>query len=223
MNDGAIYGIFSAASVFLTAVATIIIQGGTLLLTLLAYSAILLLFAAFTITRFVLSGYAHSEMAKKFGIKESGNAFIPVFQQGFQMHLIYKITGKKRLVIFDKYVISNGGIAFVLWVLLHYFGATAVQIATGELIFVPIVGAILMSLASLLTLVPMVAEGILAYAYTRDLLALLERDTKKINLWSIIVSVIDVLVGGGMARSILFMCYLKKKPLAPRREQPEEE
>lgn len=190
----------------------LLLQGGTFLLTILFYGVIILLISAFFVTRYILTGYAHSKIAEKFG--DAGNfAWIPVFQQGFTMHLIHKITGKKRLVLFDKYAISNGTTAIWLWILVHYFGMSAIKLAVTDLAFVPVLGVIVLILGNLLTLIPLAAEALLGYAYIRDLLELFEDNKNKNITLAIIISIVDVLIGGGLARAILLMFYLKKEPV----------
>jgi hypothetical protein len=211
--DVAIGALGAALSTLLMTLMGLVVQGGAMLMMFSFYGIILLLVIAIAVAKYIITGYSHSKLAEKLGT-DGAYAWIPVFQQGFTMHLIYQMTGKKRLVIFDKYVISNGGIAVMLWIFIHYFGISAIQLAAGQLAWVPVVGILMLTAGNLLLLIPLVAEGILEYAYVRDVLNMFSEDKNKNVILAVIIAVADVLIGGGLARAILFMFYLKKEPLS---------
>ena len=210
---GALGAVGAGLSTIFVTLLGLLVQGGTMLLTFAFYGVLILLVFAIAIAKYIICGYSHSKLAEKLGVNGS-YAWIPVFQQGITMYTIYQMTGKKRLVIFDKYVISNGGIAVVLWIFIHYFGLEAIQLAAGQLAWVPIVGILMLTVGNLLLLVPLVAEGILEYAYVRDVLDLFDEDKNRNVILAVVVAAIDVLIGGGLARAILFMFYLKREPLS---------
>ena len=207
-------GVFiSGIGTFLIALFGMLIQGGTWVITFATYGAILVGIFAVISANYVFTGYVYSAMAKKLNVGCEGYAWIPVFQQGFAMYLIYQMTGKKRLVLFGKYVISNGGLAVALWIGVHYLGNAAVQVFVGQFAWVPVVGALVLALGNLLALIPVAAFTLLEYAYVRDLLNLFEADEKKNNVVAVIVAVVDALIPLGIAKTILLACYLKKEPL----------
>ena len=205
--------LISAFGSFFIALFGIAVQGGTFLFTIGIYGAVLVGVFAIFVARYILTGFAYSKMAEKFNLENRRLAWIPFFQQGIAMYLIYGMTGKKRLVLFDKYAISNGGVAIALWIGIEYLGMAAMKVAIEEVVWIPVVGVVVLLLSSFLALVPLVAAALLEYAYLRDLLNLFNEDEGKNKVIAVIVAIIDALIPLRLARTILLLCYLKKEPL----------
>lgn len=193
---GSIAGIFSIASMGVSAVVAIITA---------IFAGII------AIAYFIFESIPVYSLAKRVGYKHAWLAWMPFFHDYCRIFVLCEAAGNKPFVAnIGKLKIENRKMSFLAHILIKYFGGTIITTIVSILsTILPVVG----SLSVVLALVPAAACALIEYVYLRDLLDIYKEDKKANNTAAIVVSVIDFVLIGDLIRTCYLYTLMKKKPL----------
>lgn len=150
-------------------------------------------------------------LAKKVGLQHAWLAWIPFFHSFFRLFVLCEIAKDKPLDIkLFNFKFENRKFSFLTHLLIYVFGGTVV---TTVVLIASFVVPVLGSVSSVLSFLPMIACGIIEYAYFRDVLDIFKPDKKSNDTTAIVITVIDTLLFGDLIRSCYLYTLLKKEPL----------
>ena len=176
-----------------------------------------LLGAILSVAIYVLEALPIYRVAKKLGRSKAWLAWIPFFGSVFRLYVLCDAAGDKPVSFFGKVCFKSRTTSFLVYLAIVYFGTALLTVAISILSIIPIIGYLISMLGSILYLIPVVACAFFEYAYLKDVLDLFKADKKSNNTAAIVITVLDSLVTGGIARLIWLYTLWGKTPL------PEEE
>ncbi len=164
-----------------------------------------------TVVYYVLSSFPVYTLAKRNGYKYAWLAWSPIFHEYFLTFVLCEASGDKPFEPnLGKFRIENRKMSFLAFVLIKCFGGLVIgSIVTFLSFIIPGLG----SLSSILALVPAAACALIEYVYLRDLLDVYKEDKKSNSTTALIISVIDFILVGDLARTCYLYTLIKKKPL----------
>ncbi len=154
------------------------------------------------------------KLAKKHGRKYAWLAWMPIYGKFFRVWVLSDLVPDKEVVLIkDKYVVKDRQQSYWIYLGVDLLGGFVIGMIVFFVSFLPIIGSILGMFVYLLYLIPGVICAYIEYIYLKDLLDVYKEDQKKNQNTSIIVTVLDLFVTGGWARSIYLYTLLKLEPL----------
>ena len=184
---------------------TLIVTGITALISFLVSVAIYILYAIPTYN-----------LAKKMNRKWAILAWMPIFKKYFRMYVFSDIAGDKDFTLFGgKIRTKSRHLTFWIYLAVHLFGNTLITAIIAVCNIVPGIGQVVGAMTSVLYLLPTVVCAFMEYAYLRDILDTFKANKKANSTTAIIISVIDALIWGDIAKTIYLYTLLKLDPLPP--------
>lgn len=154
------------------------------------------------------------KLAQKLGYKLAILAWIPILGSYFRLYVLAAMVGNKPFELFDgKIKMQSRTLTFWVYVLVALFGGTIISIAITILGVLPVIGAIIATISTLLYFIPPVVTGMIQYAFLRDVLDCFKEDKKSNRTAAIVISVLDTIVTFGLARAIYLWTIIKKDPI----------
>ena len=124
------------------------------------------------------------------------------------------MAGEKRLEFWHgKFKHDDRKLGFWAYVGIDFAGPTIINMLCSIVMLIPVVGMPASCICYVLNLLPLLASAILEYIYFRDILELFKEDKHSNEVTSFVITIIDVLVGGGLARAIYLLTMKKLEPL----------
>lgn len=200
----AIYGILFAGAAIAELGAI-----GVVAMTFLVIFAVLVVIG---IALYIFKAYAIYSFAKKLNYPRAWIAWIPI--KYCRIFVLSDLAGEKRLEFWHgKFKHDDRKLGFWAYVGIDFAGPTIINMLCSIVMLIPVVGMPASCICYVLNLLPLLASAILEYIYFRDILELFKEDKHSNEVTSFVITIIDVLVGGGLARAIYLLTMKKLEPL----------
>ncbi len=181
-----------------------------LIITLVAF----ILKLIFSFILYIVEAIPLYKLGKKFSRKSAGLAWIPIFGKYIRLYCLADLCPEKKVrILDDRLTIKNRNTSFIIYLGVNIFGASLITALVLILGVIPGIGAIISSLSSVLYIIPVFFCGYIEYVYLKDLLDNLRADEHKNSTAAGVITICDVLVAGGLIRSIYLYTLLKYDPL----------
>ena len=165
---------------------------------------------------YILHAYPTYKLAKKMGRKSAILSWVPILDRYFRMYVLTDIVADKDFMLFDgKIRMKNRKLSFWIYLGIHLFGNTLITSIIAVCNIIPGLGQVIGAFTGLLYFLPTIACAFMDYVYLRDVLDAFKPDRKSNRTTSIVVSVIDALLYGDIARTVYLYTLLKLDPLPP--------
>ncbi len=177
---------------------------------LIFFTIVVLFCMILAFAMWILEAIPVYKLAKKTGRPMPWLAWIPVFGSYFRMYVIADIPGKKEVNVFNKWRVESRSNMFWIYAGIKFLGSFIISIIVSVCSFIiPVIG----SLSAVLYLLPMAATGIIEYIFFKELLDVFKSDQQANSVASIVVTILDKLVTGGLARTVYLYTLLKLEPI----------